>query len=204
MHPVETLCLIMVKPGWWGMSSWGDRVMPGEARFWLSAPDHFRNSASVFEFDEQGRLYRASKQLFAEGDSAFYGYKMVRGVVICFKSLADGRRSIDAFRLAGDVFGFDSDGERQFSAAAISDVSVKVARRNAIFLRAAAGPDAVRGLLASTHEEIRRVQRRGMLLAMNARQRVASFLLEMSERLDQPHILKLPMCRRDIADDLGL
>jgi len=60
-------------------------------------------------------------------------------------------------------------------------------------LRAAAGDDIAKELLALTQEEIRRVQRRGMLLAMNARQRLASFLLEMSERLDQPHILELPM-----------
>jgi CRP/FNR family nitrogen fixation transcriptional regulator len=39
---------------------------------------------------------------------------------------------------------------------------------------------------------------------MNARQRVASFLLEMSERLGQREILDLAMSRQDIADYLGL
>jgi CRP-like cAMP-binding protein len=43
-----------------------------------------------------------------------------------------------------------------------------------------------------------------MLLATNARQRVASFLLEMSERLSQPAILDVAVSRRDIADYLGL
>jgi CRP/FNR family nitrogen fixation transcriptional regulator len=39
---------------------------------------------------------------------------------------------------------------------------------------------------------------------MSARRRIASFLLEMSERLGQPDILELPMSRQDIADYLGL
>ena len=120
------------------------------------------------------------------------------------RSLAAGRRSIDAFRFTGDVFGFDDDGERQFSAVAISNVSVRVARRDAVFLRAAADRDAGQELLAATYEELQRAQQRAPRLSMNAHQRIASFLLEMSDRLGQPDNLELPMSRQDIADYLGL
>lgn len=168
------------------------------------APDYVRNSTSIFEFDEKERIYRPDERLFAEGDPAFYVYKVVGGVVICFTMLAAGRRSIDAFRFAGDVFGYDGDPECQFSAAAISNVSVRVARRDAVFLRAAADRDAGQELLAATYQEIQRAQRRALLLSMNARQRIASFLLEMSERFGQPDVLELPMSRQDIADYLGL
>jgi len=120
------------------------------------------------------------------------------------RSLAAGRRSIDAFRFTGDVFGFDGDGERQFSAVAISNVSVRVARRDAVFLRAAAHRDAAQELFAATYQELQRAQRRALLLTMNAPQRIASFLLDMSERLGQPDNLELPMTRQDIADYLGL
>jgi CRP-like cAMP-binding protein len=178
--------------------------MPEPGRFSSSAADYVRNSNSAFEFDARERMYGLDEQLFAEGDSAFYVYKLVSGIVICFKSLSVGRRSIDSFRFAGDVFGFDADRERQFSAVAISNVSVRVARRDAVFLRAAADHDAGQELLAATYQELQRAQRRALLLTMNAGQRIASFLLEMSERLGQPDILELPMSRIDIADYLGL
>jgi CRP/FNR family transcriptional regulator, nitrogen fixation regulation protein len=181
-----------------------EEMMPSLGCFSFSAPDYVSNSTSVFEFDEKERMYRPNEWLFAEGDPAFYAYKVVSGVVICFKSSAAGRRSIDAFRFAGDVFGYDGDRECQFSAAAISNVSVRVARRDVVFLRAVGDRDAGQELLAATYQELQRAQRHALLLSMNAHQRIASFLLVMWERLGQPDILELPMSRRDIADYLGL
>ena len=71
-------------------------------------------------------------------------------------------------------------------------------------MRAAADRDASQELLAASYQELQRAQRRALRLSMNARQRIASFLLEMSERLGQPDNLELPMTRQDIADYLGL
>ena len=59
-------------------------------------------------------------------------------------------------------------------------------------------------LWAATAFELERVQQHALLLAKNARQRVACFLIEMSRRLGEAHIIELAMPRQDIADYLGL
>lgn len=158
----------------------------------------------LFDFEDRQRIYRADEQLFTEGDSAFFVYKVLRGIVRSSRSLANGIRSVDAFSVAGDLVGLDFKKARAFTAEAITDVFVSVARLDIIFVRPAADGDAAQELLAATSLELQRTQRRTILLAMKARQRVASFLLEMSERLGQQEIVDLPMPRQDIADYLGL
>ena len=45
---------------------------------------------------------------------------------------------------------------------------------------------------------------RSLLVAISAQQRVARFLLEMSERPPEGEVIELPMSRLDVADYLGL
>jgi CRP/FNR family transcriptional regulator, nitrogen fixation regulation protein len=158
----------------------------------------------LFDFEQRKRLYRTGEQLFAEGDSAFFVYRVVHGVVRNSRSLADGGRFVDAFRLDGDLVGLDVEGVREFTADAITDVFVSIARLDTIFTRPAVNRDAAKELRTATSQELQRARRHAIMLAMKARQRVATFLLEMSERLAQPEILDLAMSRQDIADYVGL
>jgi CRP/FNR family nitrogen fixation transcriptional regulator len=57
---------------------------------------------------------------------------------------------------------------------------------------------------ALTSRELQRSQNHVLLLAKRAPERVASFLLEMAERIQSDHEVELPMSRQDIADYLGL
>ena len=61
-----------------------------------------------------------------------------------------------------------------------------------------------RQLFTLTGRELRRVQDRILLLIKSAQERVASFLLEMAERVSGGNAIELPMSRQDIADYLGL
>jgi len=142
-------------------------------------------------------------EIYGEGEQADYVYKVVRGAVRTYKVLADGRRQIGAFYLAGDVFGLEVGEEHPHSAEAVTESTVMVVKRSALIGLAARDSDVARELWAFTGRELARVQAHVLLLVKNAQERVVDFLLEMANR--QPgDAIELPMSRQDIADYLGL
>ena len=148
--------------------------------------------------------YSPNSEIFGENEPADYLYKVVSGSVRTYKILSDGRRQVSGFYLPGDIFGLEFADEHTLSAEAITGCKVLVVKRSA--LNALAGRDAsvAQQLFAVTGHELRRVQDRILLLIKNARERVASFLLEMAERASENNTIELPMSRQDIADYLGL
>jgi len=148
-------------------------------------------------------VYPRNTEIFGENEPADYLYKVVSGSVRTYKILSDGRRQVGGFYLPGDLFGLEFADEHTLSAEAISDTKVLVVKRSA--LTALAGHDAsiAQQLFNLTGRELCRVQDRILLLVKSAQERVASFLLEMAERVSGNSI-ELPMSRQDIADYLGL
>jgi CRP-like cAMP-binding protein len=148
-------------------------------------------------------VYPRNTEIFGENEPADYLYKVVSGSVRTYKILSDGRRQVGGFYLPGDLFGLEFADEHTLSAEAISDAKVLVVKRSA--LTALAGHDALvaQQLFNLTGLELRRVQDRILLLVKSAQERVASFLLEMAQRVSGDSI-DLPMSRQDIADYLGL
>lgn len=149
-------------------------------------------------------FYPRNSEIFGDNEPADYVYKVVSGAVRTYKILNDGRRQIGGFYLPGDIFGLQFADEHVFSAEAITDTKVLVIKRTA--LTALAGRDAAvsKELFTLTSRELQRVQDRMLLLVKSARERVASFLLEMAERACANNTVELPMSRQDIADYLGL
>jgi len=148
--------------------------------------------------------YPRNSEIFGENEPAEYLYKVVSGSVRTYKILSDGRRQIGGFYLPGDIFGLEFTDEHSLSAEAITDSKILVIKRSAI--NALAGRNAAIGrqLFNLTGRELCRVQDRILLLIKSAQERVASFLLEMAERVSGDNSIELPMSRQDIADYLGL
>jgi CRP/FNR family nitrogen fixation transcriptional regulator len=151
------------------------------------------------------RAYDADEEVFAEGDRTAFFYKVVSGAVRTYKLLSDGRRQIDAFHLPGDIFGVEAGEEHRFSAEAVTDTKLVVYRRERGALTSNDGSLACE-VVSAMMRSLERAQDHMMLLGRkSARERIASFLLGLSERMaEQGGSLDLPMSRADIADHLGL
>lgn len=137
---------------------------------------------------------------------AEHWFMVASGVVRQCLHGADGRRHIIAFRRSGDCFGLEAGESYDIAAEAVTDAVVLryPLRRTQELARSHAGVaemlhDLLRQSLAATQ------QRLLVLGHLSARQRVAAFLLEMSDRLaGGADEVVLPMSRYDIGDYLGL
>jgi CRP-like cAMP-binding protein len=147
--------------------------------------------------------FARGQEICGEGERAEHVFRVVRGAVRGFRVLADGRRQIAEFYLPGDVFGFEAGRERRASAEALADSVVVVARRPA--MGDDGDPAMTRQLWRLAVAELRRSQDHVLTLGRrSASERVASFLVDLAERIGEGGAVELPMSRQDIADYLGL
>jgi CRP/FNR family nitrogen fixation transcriptional regulator len=149
--------------------------------------------------------YRKGAEIFGEKEPADYVYQVAGGAVRTYKLLSDGRRQIGAFHLVGDIFGLEIGTEHRFTAEAIVDTTVRLMKRRSLELVAESDAKVARNLLSMTTSNLRHAEDHMLLLGRKTSlERVAAFLIEMDRRSTAAGILALPMCRRDIADYLGL
>jgi len=171
-----------------------------------SAPRPLSTSGGFGPLELMGSqmTFGPNEEIFGENEPAERVYKVTKGAVRIYKILCDGRRQIGAFHFPGDIFGLEIGKDHQFSAEAIGKTTVLVIRRGAVVSLAERDGKSARDLWAFTARELHRVQEHMMLMVKSAQQRVACFLLEMSDRLADGEAIELPMSRQDIADYLGL
>ncbi|UYN94598.1 MAG: helix-turn-helix domain-containing protein [Enhydrobacter sp.] len=145
------------------------------------------------------------EELFAEGDPADCFYKVVSGTVRTYKLLSDGRRQIDAFHLAGDLFGLEAGAEHRFCAEAVDGATVVAFRRSRLDALTHDHPGFGDQVMSSMIRNLERAQEHMLLLGRKtAQEKIASFLLDMADRMHEDDHFELPMQRSDIADHLGL
>ena len=149
-------------------------------------------------------LFARNSEIYGEGEPAEYIYKVLSGAVRTYKILSDGRRQIGSFHLPGDIFGLEGGDEHTLSAEAIAETKVLVIKHSAVMALADRDKNVARELWAMTRRDLQRVQEHILLLIKTAQERLASFLLEMANRLPGGNAVDLPMSRQDIADYLGL
>jgi len=149
--------------------------------------------------------FARGEEVFAEGDAGTFFYKVVSGTVRTGKLLTDGRRQIDAFHLAGDVFGLESGDRHRFTAEAVDEVVVIAYRRsrfaNLVHDDQVFGEQLMAPMLASldrAHDHMVLLGRKSAL------EKMTSFLLDMARRRAGADKVVLPMQRTNIADHLGL
>ncbi len=149
--------------------------------------------------------YNRGAEIFGEAEPAEYVYQVVEGAVRSYKLLSDGRRQINAFHLVGDIFGLENSGTHRFTAEAIVETTVRLVKRVSLAHVAEQDVTVTRDLLNVTARNLKHAEDHMLLLGRKTSlERVAAFLLEMDSRLTAAGVMALPMCRRDIADYLGL
>ncbi len=148
--------------------------------------------------------FKRNAEVYGQHEPAEYLYKVVTGTIRTYQVLADGRRQIGAFYVAGDVFGLETGDLHSFSAEAVTDSKVLVVKRSALVALAGRDTDVARLLWTITARELQRAQQHFLALIKTAEERVVGFLLEMAARVSGGNQFDLPMSRQDIADYLGL
>jgi len=166
---------------------------------WLAKEDEaFRPTGTVMEVPE-------GREICAEGQDTDRFYKVVSGVVRVCKFLNDGRRQIEAFHVAGEIFGLELGAERLLSAETITDCSFIVYRRHSVEQQAKSDQALSRQLFQHAMRSLAQAQSHSLLLARRgAAEKVAAFLLDWIAKATEGGVLHLAMSRQDIADYLTL
>ncbi len=149
--------------------------------------------------------YKKGSEIYGEKEPADYIYQIKTGAVRSYKLLSDGRRQISAFHLTGDIFGLENGASHRFTTEAITDTIVRLMQRQSLEAVAKSDVMVARNLLTMTTNSLQHAEDHMLLLGRKTSlERVATFLTEMDRRLTAAGAMDLPMCRRDIADYLGL
>lgn len=185
-----------------------DRFLTVEA-----APASIHRTIRSFSFqrevggaeDGRGLHFALDSQIYGEDDENRSFYKVLSGVVRTCKFRSDGQRQIDAFHLPGEIFGFATAATHRLSAEAVCDSAVVAYHWSAFTSRGDIDDRLVGQFFVCAMQSLRRAQDHSLLLGRrSAAQRVATFLVDMADRIGCDKIIELPMARQDIADYLAL
>lgn len=161
------------------------------------------------------RQLEAGESLIWEGDDSVLVANVIDGVLKLSTGTEDGREQIVGMVFQSDFIGRPFGATTGHGVTALTDAKVCVFSRRDFDAFARTHPALEHKLLQRTLTELDRTRRWMLLLGRkSASEKVASFLLEMAERMALPGCddhaapneihLELPVSRQQIADVLGL
>jgi CRP/FNR family transcriptional regulator len=153
--------------------------------------------------------FRAGQTVCEEGAPADWVFSITSGVIGLHKALPDGRRQTTGFLFGGDLVGLSSRVVNACGAEAITDVEACRFTRRRLEIYMHEHQELETRLLRMTADELSAAHDQMLLLGRKtARERLASFLLQLSDRAAARRVpsnpVQLPMKRLAIADYLGL
>jgi len=151
--------------------------------------------------------FTRNEPIFNQDDPADQVFRIISGTVRLCRYMPDGRRYIVDFLLPGDLMGFVESPDLPVGAEAVTDVTLMAFPRACFDQLAEQNPDVRAQLLRHLSCNLLTAQQHLFVLGcQKARERVASFLLRLADRVGAScgDRLDLPMSRQDIADHLGL
>lgn len=168
------------------------------------APAPRVNPAGAFGAIGVRMHFATEEEIYAQEEEADLIYQVIEGSVRTSRLLTDGRRQIGDFYYPDELFGMEAGDEHRFSAEALSDCTILVAKRSAVH-HCGDERERLEKLIwaATTHELARTQEHLFMLGRKSACEKVASFLMLAAERV-RGDLTTLVMSRQDMADYLGL
>lgn len=155
------------------------------------------------------RSVPAKEVVYCQGDSSDYVYEVIEGVVKLYMLTADGRLQIMGFAYPGQILALDADSHHLTTAEAVTPAKLCQYPRAKFERVIDEHPQLARQLFAIVAQDLTAARSQMLLLGRkSATERLASFLLDLSERSvargEDPDLIALPMSRGDIGDYLGL
>ena len=180
------------------------RTSPARSRICCRAASRRELQAIATVLDYQ----RANSTIFSEGEDAHFIYSVAAGVVRISRHTESGRRQILALMLPGDLFGIPEAGLYVNSAETVCPATLYRVPWQQLHEIMMEEPEMQVSLLVRVAFDLRQAQRRIVMLGQhNITQRLASFLLELSQHPDfynrRARRLELPLTRHDLGDYLG-
>jgi CRP/FNR family transcriptional regulator len=157
------------------------------------------------------RRIRTGETLYRPEDRFQFIYAVRSGTFKSSLTLADGREQVSGFHMAGELMGLDgvAQGRHASAATALEDAEICAIPYTHLSELAAGSSDMQMVMARLMSREIVREHSLMMLLgSMNAEERLAAFLINLSQRLKargySSHEFHLRMSRAEIGSYLGM